>query len=113
MNSAMNILKEAALQNTFLTSIVLLILPGKSHICLTLFHSMLQDLSWIYLLKTLALIYIFGVVFVQSFFPVILSSYPLLHVRDKGRDLFNLLMKIEKNEQWNDDDFKMKKRTKR
>jgi hypothetical protein len=35
------------------------------------------------------------------------------NARSQGRDLFNLLMKIEKNEQWNDADFKMKKRTRR
>jgi len=41
------------------------------------------------------------------------SDSEIKNVRDKGRDLFNLLMKIEKNEQWNDVDFKVKKRNRR
>jgi hypothetical protein len=40
------------------------------------------------------------------------SDSEIKNVSDKGRDLFNLLMKIEKNEQWNDD-FKVKRRKKR
>jgi len=41
------------------------------------------------------------------------SDSEIKNVRDKGRDLFNLLMKIEKNEQWNDDDFKVAEKKKR
>jgi hypothetical protein len=35
---------------------------------------------------------------------------PIKNIKTPGRDLFNLLMKIEKNEQWNEDDFKVKRR---
>lgn len=38
---------------------------------------------------------------------------PNKNARNPGRDLFNLLMKIEKNEQWNEDDFKVGKKKRR
>jgi hypothetical protein len=38
---------------------------------------------------------------------------PIKNIKTPGRDLFNLLMKIEKNEQWNEDDFKVKRRKRR
>ena len=41
------------------------------------------------------------------------SDSEIKKVRDKGRDLFNLLMKIEKNEQWNEDEFEIKKKKRR
>jgi hypothetical protein len=41
------------------------------------------------------------------------SDSEIKHVRNKGIDLFNLLMKIEKNDEWNEDDFEFKKKRKR
>jgi len=41
------------------------------------------------------------------------SDSEIKYARDKSRDLFNLLMKIEKNEQGNDSDFEIIKRSRR
>jgi hypothetical protein len=41
------------------------------------------------------------------------SDSEIKNVKDKGRDLFNLLMKIEKNEQGNDADFILRKKKRR
>jgi len=38
---------------------------------------------------------------------------PIKNINTPGRGLFNLLMKIEKNEQWNDDNFELRKKKKR
>jgi len=41
------------------------------------------------------------------------SDSQIKNVRDKGRDLFNLLMKIEKDEQGNEADIEIIKRSRR
>ena len=41
------------------------------------------------------------------------SDSEIKNVKDKGRDLFNLLMKIEKNERGNDADFQFRKKKRR